>query len=120
MAPFVPQAGISMMFLTRDEVIELTGKKQRAAQVAVLNALGITHKIRPDGAVLVLRAHVEQVFDGQTPAPQQRPAWEPDWDAFAALEAERARKRQEQQAQRAAKKEKINQERARKGLRPLR
>lgn len=108
------------MFLTRDEVVELTGKKQRAAQVAVLNALGITHKIRPDGAVLVLRSHIEQVFAGLKPQAKQEREWNPNWDAFAAEETERARKRKEQQAARAEERARINEERSRRGLPPLR
>lgn len=106
------------MFLTKDEVIELTGKKQRSAQAAVLNALGITYKVRPDGSLVILRSHVEQKL-GIVPAKpvlDPRLTWEPNWDAFKEMEQERLRKRE---AQRAAKKEKTNLERKRKGLPPI-
>lgn len=56
------------MFLTPDELIELTGRKRRDAQAMVLRHMGIEHRVRPDGAVVVLRAHVEQLFGGTTGA----------------------------------------------------
>ncbi len=52
------------MFLTDEEIISLTQKKRRATQRHVLNAIGITHKIRPDGSLVVLRSHVEKVLGG--------------------------------------------------------
>lgn len=54
------------MFLTPDELIELTGRKRRDAQAMVLRYMGIEHRVRPDGAVIVLRAHVEQVLGGRS------------------------------------------------------
>jgi hypothetical protein len=54
-------------FLTPAEVFELTHKQRAAAQAKVLNAMGITHKIRPDNTVLVLRSHVETVLGGHAP-----------------------------------------------------
>ena len=47
------------MFLTADEVRDLTGKVRNQAQVAALRHMGIEHRVRPDGSVAVLRAHVE-------------------------------------------------------------
>lgn len=64
------------MFLSRDEVERLTGKKRRPSQVKALNTMGITHKVRPDGEVLVLSSHVENVLDGTKAIPkEQRPDW---------------------------------------------
>ena len=50
------------MFLTREELCELTGRKRRHAQTIQLRAMGIEHKTRADGSVAVLRAHIERVF----------------------------------------------------------
>ncbi|TDY23944.1 uncharacterized protein DUF4224 [Paraburkholderia sp. BL6665CI2N2] len=50
------------MFLTRDELVDLTGKQRGRSQAEVLRAIGVEHKIRPDGRVLVLRRHVEELF----------------------------------------------------------
>jgi hypothetical protein len=47
------------MFLTADEVRDLTGKVRNQTQVAALRHMGIEHRVRPDGSVAVLRAHVE-------------------------------------------------------------
>lgn len=51
------------MFLTPDELIQLTGRKRSASQLKTLNAMGIEHKRRPDGSVVVLRSLVEKVLD---------------------------------------------------------
>lgn len=54
------------MFLTPDEIAELTGRKLHKAQRSVLNHLGIEHKIRPDGSLVVLRSHVEKSLGGES------------------------------------------------------
>jgi hypothetical protein len=45
-------------FLTAQEVTEMTGCVQRAAQTRELTHMGVIHKLRADGSVLVLRAHI--------------------------------------------------------------
>ena len=69
------------MFLTQDELVELTGYKHRAKQVAVLVRMGYTPTQRPhDGRVLVLRAHVEAKLGGK-PGKARR---EPDYSHLEA------------------------------------
>jgi hypothetical protein len=68
------------MFLTPDEVRELTGRQRRDAQAAALRHMGIEHKVRPDGSIAVLRAHVEREFGGETT--QHQDNIEPDWNAL--------------------------------------
>lgn len=70
------------MFLTEDELRQLTGKKQWPAQARALRAMGIQHKTRPDGHVLVLRSHVEALLGGAHEAKVAVP--EPDWSAIDA------------------------------------
>lgn len=53
------------MFLNDDELVALTKRTRSDAQIRALRFMGIEHKIRPDGSVAVLRAHVETTF-GQT------------------------------------------------------
>lgn len=61
------------MILTRAELEELTGKSRSAAQARVLTHMGIPHRRRPDGSVVVIRAHVEQPAAMLAPrAPQLR------------------------------------------------
>lgn len=62
------------MFLSHDELIELTGKSQRAAQVRVLLHMGIEHRCRPDGSVAVLKSHIDKQLDGNhdSQLPQMR------------------------------------------------
>ena len=70
------------MFLTVDEVRELTGRQRRQAQGETLRALGIEHRVRPDGSVLVLRAHVEHQLGGGTPSTRKRREYEIDRSAL--------------------------------------
>jgi len=68
------------MTLSPDELKELTHRCRPGAQARALRAMGIEHKVRPDGSVAVLRSHVE----GQMGAPndtRQPAAWEPNWSA---------------------------------------
>lgn len=66
--------------LSPEELRELTHRQMPTAQVRALRAMGIEHKIRPDGSVAVLRSHL----DAQMGAPKdtRQPAeWEPNWSA---------------------------------------
>jgi hypothetical protein len=77
------QAGgiVTTMFLDNDEIRELTGRIQFRAQAKMLRVLGLTHKIRSDGSLLVLRSHVEQQLGGH-PGGRQKPAdFTPNWEA---------------------------------------
>ena len=68
------------MFLNANEMQELTGRIQHRSQARELNYLGIVHRVRADGSMLVLRAHVEQVLGVKR---ERRPATniEPNWAA---------------------------------------
>ena len=68
------------MFLTDQEIAELTRRRWHRAQVKILRAIGIEHKQRPDGSIVVLRSHVEHLLGGKLPAKVDR-ATEPNWDA---------------------------------------
>ena len=69
------------MFLSPDELIELTGRKRRDAQVKVLRHMGIQHRIRPDGSLAVLKSHVEKQFDGREVDVIVSKRIEPNWAA---------------------------------------
>ena len=66
-----------MMFLTDEEITALTGKRQNAARARALNKMGVQHKIRPDGSIVVLRAHCERMLGEKISKPEEtwRPAW---------------------------------------------
>lgn len=71
---------MSNLTLSPDELKELTHKARSSAQVRALRAMGIEHKVRPDGSVAVLRSHV----DAQMGAPKDGKTareWEPNWSA---------------------------------------
>lgn len=51
-----------MMFLTQNEIAELTGRTQRNAQARELDAIGIPYKRRRDNSLVVLRMCVEATF----------------------------------------------------------
>ena len=70
------------MFLTADEIEALTGRVHRSAQVKVLVAMGIEHKVRPDRSIAILRAHVEREMGlpaGSSIASREK---EPNWSAL--------------------------------------
>lgn len=52
------------MFLTPEEVAELTGRQRSDAQLRALRFMGIEHRVRPDGSLAVSRAHVEAILGG--------------------------------------------------------
>lgn len=69
------------MILTHAELVELTGRRVKTAQVRVLRFMGIEHKLRPDGSVAVLRAHVDQTMGAHENI--RRPVEvEPNWSAM--------------------------------------
>jgi hypothetical protein len=70
---------IAAMFLTRDELFELTGRRRSGAQVIQLRSMGIEHRLRADGSVAVLRAHVELIFGAIGRAEQKVKNSELDW-----------------------------------------
>lgn len=68
------------MFLTEDEVRELTQRVQHQAQAKMLRSIGMTFKIRSDGSLLVLRAHVEKELGGAPAAKSKKKDVEPNWE----------------------------------------
>lgn len=69
------------MFLDTEEIKEMTDRKTRAAQRKMLNALGIVYRIRADGGLLVLRAHVERELGGAPAAATRKKEFVPNWSA---------------------------------------
>lgn len=53
--------------LTEDELAELTGKTRHSAQRRVLEKLGIKVTPRPDGTLIVARAHRDAALGLRTP-----------------------------------------------------
>ena len=75
------------LFLNQTEVQHLTGRHRRMAQVRVLKHMGIEHKLRPDGSVIITRSHIEHIFSGDTKRQSLAPA-EPNWGALNAKTAQ--------------------------------
>lgn len=73
------------MFLTKEELKELTGRERRDAQVRALRFMGIEHRLRPDASVAVLRSHVEEVLSGNANSKTREKRHEPNWDALQKL-----------------------------------
>jgi len=73
---------MSDMFLTPDEMKELTRRIQHRSQARELNHLGIMHKVRADGSILVLRPHVEEILGLKTTSKPVR-EFQPNWAAAA-------------------------------------
>lgn len=73
----------STMFLNGDEIRALTKRIQYSAQVRVLRAMGIEHRMRPDGSLAILRAHIDQIFGGFADRKKLQTV-EPNWGALNA------------------------------------
>lgn len=61
------------LWLSADELIELTGKRHRDKQIEALLVMGIPFRKRPDGFVLVLR-------DAVVPKPAKPARREPNFE----------------------------------------
>jgi hypothetical protein len=71
------------LFLEPPELEGLTGRRRSTAQVRVLRALGIEHRVRPNRTIAVLRDHVNNVFNGTTKSPERRQKTAgPNWPAI--------------------------------------
>jgi hypothetical protein len=75
---------ITQAVLSRDELVVLTEKERRAAQIRVLEFLGIRYTFRPDGSLIVHRAHVDAALGvitqpASATAPARKPS-QPYWE----------------------------------------
>lgn len=70
------------LFLSEKEVIALTERRTRPSQTRALKSMGIEHKVRPDGSVAILRAHIIKVFDGGSETKSKTKQVVPNWDAI--------------------------------------
>ncbi|WP_246217201.1 DUF4224 domain-containing protein [Paraburkholderia panacisoli] len=68
------------MFLSADELVELTGRRRREAQAQALRMMGIERKMRAGGRLVVSRRHVEQVLGVASAGPVDVDAMN-DWSA---------------------------------------
>ncbi|ACU63736.1 DUF4224 domain-containing protein [Chitinophaga pinensis] len=73
-----------MLFLDTEEIIFLTGRKKRNAQVIALRSMGIEHKTRPDGTVIVSRSHIQKLLDGDSVKRRIIKEIQPYWGAINA------------------------------------
>jgi len=65
------------LFLTPEEIADLTGFKRRKEQIAWLKGKGYKHEINHRREIIVARAHVEHRLGAGAP-----PAPEPDFTVF--------------------------------------
>ena len=70
------------LFLTDEQLVRLTKKVQRGAQMRALRFMGIEHRQRPDGSIAVTHAHINQVFGGEPASTRKTPTTQPNWDAI--------------------------------------
>ncbi|MBW5800632.1 DUF4224 domain-containing protein [Halomonas elongata] len=69
------------LFLTSEELEELTGRKRRKEQSETLTAMGIRWKTNAAGELIVGRSHVEKVLCGDEHS-QQRERTRPNLEAL--------------------------------------
>lgn len=71
------------LFLTEDEIFDLTKKIYGPTRVKALNALGIQHKVRGDGSIAILRGHIIKVFGGTQDTQSRKTKLPgPNWEAI--------------------------------------
>ncbi|WP_193088683.1 DUF4224 domain-containing protein [Advenella sp. FME57] len=70
-------------FLRTSELISLTDRIRHDAQVRALKFMGIEHRVRPDGSIAVLRAHIHHEFGaGSGATDTTNKEIEPNWEAI--------------------------------------
>jgi len=75
---------VSDMFLSADEISNMTSRVQHAAQARVLRSMGIAFKKRADGSLAVLRAHVEKEFGISAERQPRKKEFQPNWSGLNA------------------------------------
>jgi hypothetical protein len=70
------------MLLEADELVALTRKRRPTAQARALRAMGVEHRTRADGSLVVSRAHVEALLGGQRTRRSSAREKEPDFSAI--------------------------------------
>lgn len=73
---------MSEIFLTVDQLVELTGRRRSTAQKNALQMMGVDFLIRPDGSLVVSRRNVEELLGAQPEKVNKKPPIEPNWDAI--------------------------------------
>lgn len=74
----------SGIVLTQDEIEALTGRHRRDAQVKALRYMGIEHRVRPDGSIAVLKAHIDLLLGGTVAIHSRQRSQSPNWAAIDA------------------------------------
>ena len=69
------------MILSETELRDLTGRRQKSCQMQALRFMGIEHKVRPNGSIVVLKAHVERML-GLVDDTKVTKETEPNWSAM--------------------------------------
>lgn len=69
----------SNIVLSKDEIEALTGRHRCDAQLKVLRYMGIEHRVRPDGTIAVLKAHIERLLGANSTPPSSNRRTVPNW-----------------------------------------
>lgn len=68
------------MFLNETEIKALTNRTRSKAQQRQLNTMGIQYRVRADGSLVVLSAHVDKLLGGNVESSKR--VREPKWEAL--------------------------------------
>jgi hypothetical protein len=75
---------MSDMFLSADEISNMTERVQRSAQAKVLRSMGVEFRRRPDGSLAIARAHVEKLFGCAVEKASRAKEFTPNWSGINA------------------------------------
>lgn len=67
---------MSMIILTKTEIVNLTGERSRRKQMAALVNMGIRFDRNPAGDIVLLRSHVEKVLASRLASDDSTPDFE--------------------------------------------
>jgi len=73
---------LNHMFLSNSELAELTKRSRPSAQISILKFMGIEHRTRPDGSLVVLRKHVELSLGCNSNSSSINNEPQPNWSAI--------------------------------------
>lgn len=69
------------LILSSEEIVLITGRRRTSSQARAFALMGIKYRLRPNGSIVVSRAHFEGMM-GNIPVSKQKPKIEPNWEAL--------------------------------------
>ncbi|MDA0780638.1 MAG: DUF4224 domain-containing protein [Rickettsiales bacterium] len=66
--------------LTENEIQQITNRKRRDCQITALSQMGVDFKRRPDGSIVILRKHFNNVMGGDIKQSNNPDKFQANWN----------------------------------------